>query len=201
LLTRSAGNAEQSDTAVNRADPLDWQDIRASLRGDGAAYARLVGRYQQAIAAYLWRFSRDRGRCEELVHDVFVEAYLGLRNFRGDAPLLHWLRKIATRVGYRYWQERTRRQAEASASIQAWDRAALAEPDALDAAEAAAALHALLRQMSARDRLVLTLMYLQGCSVAEIAQLSGWSATMVKVQAHRARQRLKKLLAQAENEP
>lgn len=186
---------------MDEADPLDWQDIRASLEGDGEAYARLIHRYQPAIAAYLWRFARDRQRCEELVHDVFVEAYLGLRKFRGDAPLLHWLRKIATRVGYRYWRQRARQRAETAAPLQAWDGAARADPDALDAAEAAAALHAVLRQMSPRDRLVLTLMYLEGCSVAEIAALSGWSATMVKVQAHRARARLKKLLAEAENQP
>lgn len=197
-LETATGSTGQGAIAADEAGPLDWQEIRGSLRGDGEAFARLVRRYQQTMAAYLWRFSRDRGQCEELVHDVFVEAYLGLRNFRGEAPLLHWLRKIATRVGYRYWRRRARQRAEASARIQEWDRAARAEADVLDAAEAAAALHAVLERMSARDRLVLTLMYLEGCSVAEIAELSGWSATMVKVQAHRARARLKKLLTAAE---
>jgi RNA polymerase sigma-70 factor (ECF subfamily) len=48
--------------------------------------------------------------------------------------------------------------------------------------------------------LVLTLFYLEGCAVAEIARLTGWSQTMVKVQAFRARNRLKKLLAEAEDE-
>jgi DNA-directed RNA polymerase specialized sigma24 family protein len=41
---------------------------------------------------------------------------------------------------------------------------------------------------------VLTLIYLDGCSVAEAAEQAGWSQTMTKVQAHRARKKLKKLL-------
>jgi RNA polymerase sigma-70 factor (ECF subfamily) len=45
-----------------------------------------------------------------------------------------------------------------------------------------------------RDRLVLMLIYLEGCSVAEAAEATGWSRTMVKVQAHRARRRLRALL-------
>ena len=55
-------------------------------------------------------------------------------------------------------------------------------------------MHALLARLPPRDRLVLTLIYLDGCSVAEAAELTGWSQTMTKVQAHRARKKLKKLL-------
>ena len=55
-------------------------------------------------------------------------------------------------------------------------------------------MHATLAQMAPRDRLVLTLFYLEDCPVAEIARLAGWTQTMVKVQLHRARNRLKKRL-------
>ena len=62
------------------------------------------------------------------------------------------------------------------------------------AAEAGELVHAVLAQLPPRDRLVLTLLYLDECSVAEAAQLSGWSKAMVKVQAHRARKKLKSLI-------
>ena len=147
----------------------------------------------------MWRFTRDRRQWEELVQDVFVEAYLALRTFRGDAPLLHWLRTIATRVGYRYWRARARQQAEAPLPLQAWDGCAADDVAGSSAADAAAVVHAMLGRLSPRDRLVLTLMYLEECSVAEIARLVGWSQTMVKVQAHRARGRLRKLLGERES--
>lgn len=177
-------------------DSDDRADIERSLAGDGEAYARLVRRHQASIASYLWRFTRDRGDWEELVQEVFVEAYLSLRSYRARAPLAHWLRRIATRVGYRFWKKRARRRREAAMPLQPWDR--VARPDETEPSQAAEEVHAVLQRLSPRDRLVLTLFYFEECSVAEIAALTGWSQTMVKVQSHRARNRLKKLL---ESEP
>jgi RNA polymerase sigma-70 factor (ECF subfamily) len=179
--------------------PDDGPDVQAALQGDSDAFARLIDRHQQAIGSYMWRFTRDRVQWEELVHDVFVEAYLSLRGYRGEAPLLHWLRKIATRVGYRWWKRRTRQKAETSLELQEWDQVAGAESGIDEAREAGRQVHALLAKMSVRDRLVLTLLYLEECSVAEAARLCGWSQTMVKVQAFRARKKLKKLLEPGEH--
>jgi len=55
----------------------------------------------------------------------------------------------------------------------------------------------LLEGLLPRDRLVLTLLYWDGCSVAEAAELTGWTQTMVKVQAYRARKRLKRLIEES----
>lgn len=172
----------------------DSRDVRESLAGDGDAYGRLVRRHQHEIASYMWRFTRDRVQWEELVHEVFVEAYFSLRTYRAQAPLSHWLRRIATRVGYRWWKQAEQRRRQAAWSPEAWQQLAEADPRQVEAEEAAEAVHRLLGQMAPRDRLVLTLLYLEQCSVAQTASLTGWSQTMVKVQAHRARQRLKRLL-------
>jgi RNA polymerase sigma-70 factor (ECF subfamily) len=181
-------------------DAAQWREIRAAAGGDGEAFGRLVQGHQQVIADYMWRFTRNRGEWEELVQDVFVEAYFSLKSFRGRAPLTHWLKKIATRVGYRHWKRRKQQRAEGNVPIQSWDAAAPAAPDVIEVQQAGAAVHAVLAKLAPRDRLVLTLFYLEGCAVGEIARLTGWSQTMVKVQAFRARNRLKKLLAEAEGE-
>src|SRR5690242_13746295 len=89
-------------------DEADRRDIQAILDGDGESYRRLIERHQQFVASRMRRFARDRTTLEELVHDVFVEAYFSLNTFRGDAPLDHWLSAIATRVGYRYWKRKAR---------------------------------------------------------------------------------------------
>ena len=182
------------DTEVD-AD-ADAEDIRRSLTGDGEAYARLVRRYQQPIARSMWRFTRDERCAEELVQDVFVEAYLSLRTFRGEAPFLHWLRAIATRVGYREWKRRGRERQRLLYSPEALEQA-VAGDAGLPPEQAGELLHGLLAQLPARDRLVLHLMYLEECTVAEAARLTGWSESMVKVQSFRARRKLRRLLEQA----
>ncbi len=185
LLT--ARSVEDPSLAVE-TETADWCDVREALAGDGAAYERLVRRYQQPIAAYMWRFTRDRRQCEELVQDVFVEAYLSLKGYAGRSPLLHWLKRVATRVGYRFWKNRRGRH---ELPLPADADSTLAALDGTEAARHAAELvHWLLAQLGPRDRLVLTLAYLEECSVQETSELTGWSRSMVKVQSHRARRRL-----------
>ncbi len=194
--TRILQSAEVRPACPEAVDAADWHDIQAALDGESDAYSRLVRRYQQPIGSYMWRFTRDRGQWEELVQDVFVEAYLTLASYRGRAPLLHWLRRIATRVGYRWWRERARRRAQAPATVRDWDQLLADDRPAASPGEAAQVVHEILQRASARDRLVLTLLYLEECSVQEISQLTGWSVAMVKVQAFRARKRLGKILEQ-----
>jgi RNA polymerase sigma-70 factor, ECF subfamily len=194
-------HVERHDVPAD-SPPADLGDVRLAKRGDGDAYRRLVERHQDHVARILWRFSRDRGVHEELVQDVFVEAYLGLGGYNGKAPLEHWLARIATRVGYRYWKEKARRKQAEPFSVQEWDQAAGGDgvADALEPDQAAELLHRLFEQLAPRDRLVLTLRYLEQCDVVETARRTGWTKTMVKVQTMRARNRLRKLLEQSGTE-
>lgn len=173
----------------------DQQDIQAALAGDGEAYARLIRRHQQRIARRMWRFTRDPQELESLVQDVFVEAYKSLGSFRGTGPLEHWLLRIATRAGYRYWKRRDR--GRLIVPLGEWDPPAEEAPAPSEAAER---LHHMLEKLRPRDRLVLTLMYFEDLGVTDIARQTGWSETMVKVQAHRARTRLKSLLDKTASE-
>ena len=183
-MTDGARTAEPMATPP----PDDAGDVTAALAGDAAAYARVVRRHQGAVAGRMGRFTRDRGATEELVHEVFVQAYLSLGRYRGDAPLAHWLQRIATRVGYGHWQRQARRSAVERPLEAAADAAAPVVPGGVGDG-----LLELLGRLPPRDRLVLALLYVDGRSVAEAADLAGWSKTMVKVQAFRARGKLRRL--------
>jgi RNA polymerase sigma-70 factor (ECF subfamily) len=54
-----------------------------------------------------------------------------------------------------------------------------------------------LSQLSAEDRMVVELVYLEELSGKEAAKLLGWSVANVKVRSFRARKKLQKLLSQA----
>jgi RNA polymerase sigma-70 factor (ECF subfamily) len=196
-LSSAGRHAGSSGAAAN-----DIEDIRLARQGDSDAYRRLVERHQDHVARILWRFSRDRLVHEELVQDVFVEAYLSLNGYRGKAPFGHWLARIATRVGYRYWKEKARQKAVEPFSIEEWDGVADDDErlEKIDPERAAGILHQVLAQLPPRDRLVLVLRYLEGCDVAETARRTGWTRAMVKVQALRARSKLKRLLERRETE-
>lgn len=193
-LARTAQFQDRDEPADS--GPAGLEDIEQAQRGDSDAYRRLVERHQDHVAQILWRFSRNLQVHEELVQDVFVEAYLSLGSYRARAPFEHWLARIATRVGYRYWKERARRRNAEPFDVQAWDGA---DPrgdaaEALEPQQAAELLHRLLEHLPPRDRLVLTLRYLEQCDVDETARRTGWTKTMVKVQSLRARSKLKNVV-------
>ena len=164
----------------------EHEDIKKSIRGDGEAYARLIRRHQDSIARRMWRFTHDPRELEELVHDVFVEAYYSLSGWRGQADFSHWLNRIATRVGYKHWKRRKPDTQDLSPDI--YVAAKSNEP--LHAAEI---LDAALEKMKPAERLVLTLLYVDGLSVADAAHAAGMSQISIRVQAHRARKKLKQV--------
>jgi RNA polymerase sigma-70 factor (ECF subfamily) len=136
----------------------------------------------------MWRFSRISSECEELVQDVFVEAYFSLGGYRGDAPLLHWLRRIGSRVGYRFWKQKEK--LKKNVSLMEADGAEVPVDDG-SPEQGGRILDSLLQQLKPKDRLVLTLFYFDQCSMKEIADRMGWSEAMVKMRAYRAKKRLK----------
>jgi RNA polymerase sigma-70 factor, ECF subfamily len=178
----------------------DLQDVRQTLNGDSEAYRRLIERNQERVSAMMWRFSRDKGTHEELVQNVFVEVYLALSTYKAIAPFTHWLTRIATRVGYLYWKKQARERAFPTVSLEEWQHVLEAPSceegffEAMDPFEAGELLHTLLAQLPPRDRLVLTLRYVEEHSVLETSRMTGLSQAMVKVQTLRARKKLRKLL-------
>lgn len=203
-----AGSRKKRDAALQSGDSLesnpDLAAIRQCLDGDSEAFRQLVVRHQDAVSAMMWRFTRDPQTQEELVQDVFVEAYLSLRNYKGRAPFSHYLSRIATRVGYRFWKrqarERRRQQinlTEVAEQMQRAQAAAESPAETLEPAEAGELVYQMLDQLPPRDRLVLSLRYVEEKDVEETARLTGWSETMVKVQTWRARNKLKKLVERA----
>ena len=196
LALLACARQERAEPHAAGAAPLsaDLEDVRASVDGDGEAYRRLIERHQGLVAALMWRFSRDPETHEELVQDVFVQAYLSLRTYRGEAPFAHWISRVAVRAGYRFWKQRQRERSRAALSLEEWNGLPAQSPEAMEPSQAAEIVHRLLGRLPVRDRLVLTLRYLEDRSVEETARLTGWSETMVKVQTWRARGKLRKFL-------
>jgi len=195
LAVLSALANEESAAEPIRFD--EYGDIRQSQQGDSGAYRRLVERHQAHVGKLLWRFTRDKNCHEELVQETFVQAYFSLPTYKVQAPFEHWLTRIATRVGYRFWKQHRKHQHVALLENE-WDNLAAAETQKSDPQNAAELIHHLLSQLPARDRLVLTLRYLEQCDVVETARRTGWTQTMVKVQTHRAKQKLKKIVEKAD---
>jgi RNA polymerase sigma-70 factor (ECF subfamily) len=192
--------------------PSDAGIIRQVLDGEVNAYEELVKRHTP-LAGRIVAGKVPREDAAEVVHEVFVRAYRSLATFDGRSPFDHWLSRIAVRSCHDYWRERYRRREVPISSLtddtRDWLERVSIGPDGEDGpapAESAGQYEAremltwLLDHLPADDRLVLTLTHLEGHSTREAAVLLGWSQSKVKVRAHRARTKLRRLVDEAGRE-
>ena len=194
LLSFAHDDTTSMDSDSDVAE-TDLRDIAVALNGGQNGYARLVRRHQEAVSRWMWRFTRDRVILEELVQDVFVEAWASLPRFRGESAFRTWLFTIATRVGYKHWRKKAK---EATITTEMASRWVIDSGErTANPSEAAEVLYGLFSKLPPRDRLVLTLTYFEEMGTREIARMTGWARPMVKVQAYRARNKLRKLLQRA----
>lgn len=184
------------------SEPDDGNLLQCIRGGEIDRFADLISRYQRHVIRIVSR-RVPADRAEEITHDVFVRAYVGLAQFSGSVSFDHWLAGIAVRTCYDFWRGRRREERPVSALTHEhhqWIEQVLAAQseeqfrNQTRQDEAIEVLEWALRQLSPENRAVLTLVHLDGHSVREAAQLLGWSLVNVKVRAHRARQTLRKIL-------
>jgi RNA polymerase sigma-70 factor (ECF subfamily) len=177
---------------MNDADNEDLDDIARILAGEKEVFARLVERHGAAVAGQMRNFSPNPAVVDELAHDVFVEAYLHLAEYRREAPFRHWLARIATITGYRYWKTRERGGRNLPFDEER-DDAVRRNGERGDPDAAAALLHAMLSELPEADRLLLGMMYMERCGQKEMALRLGCSKTAVAVRIFRAKKKLRRL--------
>lgn len=182
--------------AGSDVDNTDVLDVRSSLGGDEDAYWRIVERYGPNIQRQMRNFTRDPLMVDELAQDVFVEAFTSLANYRFEAPLGHWLSRIASRVGCKFWRSRDKRKREVS--LDSVPDMPSREEVEQNPALASEILFALFAALPDDDRLAMTLAYLERCPHEEIGKRIGCSTEMVAVRLHRAKDKIRKM---GRNEP
>lgn len=174
--------------------PPDEALVAATLRGDDDAFSELVTRHKRRVFTTAARFARDDHQLDDICQEVFLRAYRHLGKFRAEAPFAHWLAKITVSACYDFLRKerRVREQASLDASV-------LEMPDrriesAVAAGRARELLDYALRRLSPEERLIITLAGIEERPMREIAELTGWTESNVKVRAFRARQNLKRIL-------
>jgi RNA polymerase sigma-70 factor (ECF subfamily) len=165
-------------------------------RGDDAAFEAIVEQHAAEVAALANRLLGWPGDVDDVVQEVFVAAFLGLKKFRGESSLRTWLFTITVNKCRSHRFRRLRRPRsvalEEAAALESRDRGA--EKAALDR-ETLARIRRSIQVLPRKYREIVVLRYLQGLEVGEIRELLGISDNATQVRLNRARRRLKEQLA------
>ena len=178
--------------------------VQQVIDGDANAFETLLKRYEQPVLGILKKHL-PYDQVEETAQEVFIRAYQSLPGFKRNGSFRHWLSSIAVRTCYDFWRKHYRnRETPMSTLTEAqstWlektlsDASGQAQEEMGRQQEAREVLNAALDRLSAEDRMVIELVYLEGLTGKEAARLLGWSVTNVKVRAFRSRKKLATIIS------
>jgi RNA polymerase sigma factor (sigma-70 family) len=178
--------AEQDERIIDELLVMECQD------GSVRALDRLVSRWQKRLWRYAYRLTGDAEAAWDVTQESWLGVIRGLARLHDPARFRPWIYQIVTHKAddwiagnAKARQRRVEMKPEEPEEDQWQDR------------EESDEIQNLLRGLPDQSRTVLTLYYLEGLSIAEIAQVLGIPEGTVKSRLHAARNELKALWQQA----
>ena len=176
----------------------DEEIVAAVLGGDIESFEELILRYQPRIFGMARKYFRNESDVEDLVQTIFTKTYKKLGSFKKTAPFEHWFMRLSVNTCYDALRRRTKHREQAVSDLifedESWQNRLDNIPDSEDQEsldKANELVHSVMEQISNKARIVLTMQELEGRSIREISELTGWSISLVKVQAFRARKEMR----------
>jgi RNA polymerase sigma-70 factor, ECF subfamily len=197
------------------------QELLGALhRGDEQAFVTLVDRHGASMLRLAHVYVRDRAVAEEVVQEAWLGVLRGIDRFEGRSSLRTWLLRIVANLA-RTWAVREARSVPFSALAGAENEAegpsvpperfrgpgdrwaghwaTPPEPwgrpeQELLSAETHARIVAAIDALPERQRRVITLRDVEGCSAAEVCNVLALSETNQRVLLHRARTKVRQAL-------
>lgn len=181
----------------------DDEHVRALVdrarRDDHAAARELMQQLYPLVSKIVRAYRPRRTDEEDLCQMIFIKVFQKLHQYTGQAPVSHWVSRIAVntcRNSLRAEKARPElRHADMTEEqVAVVERLATSSQDLApnDKVAARELVDKLLTMLKPVERLLIDMLYLQERSVAEVQKLTGWSAAKIKVTAFRARQKLRK---------
>lgn len=176
--------------------------VERAVAGDKAALRELIDLHKDRLFAFIWRMVRDHHDAEDICQDAFLKAFASLSSFSSEYRFSTWLFTIA----YRVCLNKIRRKRALTGEV---DFASLPleetpPPNDALASEDAARVRALIwksvERLTPPQRACTLLFYRHEMSCQEISRIVQLPLATVKSHLHRARAKLRDMLAPVSDE-
>ena len=186
----------------------DYTLIKSYLDGDRDAFETLVKKHQQAVARLVYSILKNESAVYDVVQDVFLAVYRGIKKYRGDASFKTWIYRITVHEALRYVKKYKRHDKlfrsssfnendssdPSDTSLAFADLGGSPEHQMLDA-QTKQLIQDAINKLSDHHRLVLQLHYQEDVPVEDIAKILEIPIGSVKSRLYYARVNLKELLS------
>jgi RNA polymerase sigma-70 factor (ECF subfamily) len=173
----------------------DLELVQKFQNGDESAFNRLVLRHQHKMFNLAYKMIRNLEDAKDLTQEVFVKAYLGLRNFRGESSFSTWLYQIALNSAINYSNSKRWKNLvslfEVKEPVATWG-----DPiQEMKHEETGRAIDNAVLSLPPRQRAVFVLRHYEELPYQEIAKMTGRTEGALKANYFQAVKKLQKKLA------
>ena len=166
--------------------------VRRAQQGDPVPFERLYRQHVGRVYGLCLRLTGKAPDAEEMTQEVFVRAWQHLDSFKGQSHFTAWLHRVAVNLARNEWRTRARRGVPRE-----WDDEAPG-PDASESGPEPGVrmdLEQAIKTLPPGARQVFVLHDVHGYRHHEISEMTGLAVGTTKAQLHRARKRLRLLMA------
>jgi RNA polymerase sigma-70 factor (ECF subfamily) len=187
-------------------EEIDVNDcLRRWNQGEEAAAEELIRHLFPVISRIVRTHLPRRDDEKDLVQEILVKTFSKLHQFKGDAPISHWVSRLALttcldRLRAQKIRPEIRRADLTPDDADVFEAAWLtgSSPDATDAIGARDLVEKLLAALPPEDRSLILMVDMEGRSLQEISDLTGWSISKIKMRLFRVRPLLRQMISKLE---
>lgn len=160
--------------------------VLACRTGNRAAFQELARRWQEPLWRHALRLTGHQEAAWDVLQETWMDVAQGIMRLRDPTTFRAWVYRVATRRAMD-WHRSRHGQPSDLEDIEPSENA----PEPTDAEDA---VRQALARLSGTQRVVMSLHYLEGCDVAEVAEILGIAPGTVKSRLHHAREKLRAIL-------
>jgi RNA polymerase sigma-70 factor (ECF subfamily) len=175
--------------------------IQQAQKGDHDAFAALVDEHQRYVYNLALRVVKDENEALDLTQETFVRAWTALPNFKGQSQFRTWLYRIVTNLCYNRLPNLRRSLNDLGDDVMEDipETGSNTPAQEFESNETRKHLHQAIDDLDAHYKILITLRYQNELSYDEIASTLNLPLGTVKTGIFRAKEQLRKSLAQLED--
>lgn len=182
--------------------PVTAEVVKRAQQGDSDAFATLFHAHKARIYSVCLRMTNNAAEAEDLTQDAFLQVFRKIATFRGDSAFSTWLHRIAVNTVLMHFRKKSLCQVSLDEPYSNSDGAKIrreygTRDNRLAGCVDRVALASAIKELPHGYRTIFLLHEVEGYEHQEIAEMLGCSVGNSKSQLHKAKLRIRELLAQS----
>ena len=159
------------------------------------AFNSLVKQYQKRLYRHIRRMLNDHDDTDDVLQNVFIKVWQGIKNFRSDSGLYTWLYRIATNECHTFINQSKKKSLVRIDGDSAMELPGKSDNDyGLSGDEIQMKLNNAIQTLPEKQRLVFNMRYYEEMKYEEMARILKTSEGALKASFHHAVKKIEKYI-------